>query len=121
MKNTALIIPILFAAWLLWIILRPNPLEQLPGYAAPGVVTKIQLPDNGQQLLIVREGGDHFSYSNVKVRDAITWETLADLGSLPRIDSTYFRNDSLYFRTFSERDSLTFTVRYGIDEFQAGR
>lgn len=121
MKNTALILPILFATWLLWFILRPNPLKQLPSYAAPGVVIKIQLPDNSRQLLIVREAGDYFSYSNVKVRDALTWETLADLGSMPRIDSTYFRNDSLYFKTYSDRDSLTFTIRYGIDELQASR
>jgi hypothetical protein len=121
MKNTFLILPILFVAWLLWIILRPNPFEQLPGYTAPGVIVKIQLPDNGRQLLIVREADDRFSSSKVKVRDAITWETLADLGSIPRIDSTYFRNDSLYFKTFSARDSLTFTARYGMDELQANR
>ncbi|MFT5999747.1 MAG: hypothetical protein ACI81P_002205 [Neolewinella sp.] len=105
MKNTALILPVLFAAWLLWITLRPSPLERLPGYTAPGVITKIQLPDNGRQLLLVREGSDYFSYSNVKVRDPITWKTLADLGSLPRIDSLYFQNDSLYLKTFSIRDA----------------
>jgi hypothetical protein len=116
MKNTALILPFLFATWLLWIILRPNPLEQFSGYTPSGVITKIQLPENGQQLLLVREGGDYFSYANVKVRDPITWETLADLGSLPRIDSIYFQNDSLYLRTFCIKDSLTFFVRYGIDE-----
>lgn len=112
MKNTSLIIPALFAAWLLWIAIRPNPLERSPRYAAPGV-TKIKLPGSGQELLIVREAN-----SSIKVRDVNSWEALADLGKIPTIDSLFFQNDSIYFRVFSVRDSLTYTIRYGVDELQ---
>lgn len=91
-----------------------------PGFADSGIIGRTILPGSNQQLIFALDAGEFHMHSYMRIVDATTWKTIQRVEGVAQLDTFFFRNDSLYLRVFSFRDSIGFTVRYGVDELHAG-